>query len=307
MLSVVIPARNEEKVLGATLDSLNLALGGRLEFEIVVMDHNSEDDTAKIAEAAGARVVSVKASSIGELRNKGVASTAGEVLVFLDADVTVTPDWGERLSEIEPEIRTGTRLITGSWCRVPPDESWIERHWFQARKQSQSHLGSGHLIIGRTLFEECSGFDERLKTGEDYDLCQRALSRGGRIRSDPRLVAIHHGFPKTVPAFFRRELWHGMGDFSSGQAFSQSKVAMASVLFFLFHILSLFGILFQIPVLAIGPLVGISLILFITIFRRFGKSEGRISWVRVAFLSYVYLLGRALSPLAYGMRISSWR
>jgi len=86
------------------------------------------------------------------------------------------------------------------------------------------------------LFRELDGFDENLKSGEDYDLCERASSLGCKIWIDTELVAYHHGYPETIGGFFRRERWHGMGDVTSISKVAHSKVAIAALLFGLLHL-----------------------------------------------------------------------
>jgi glycosyltransferase involved in cell wall biosynthesis len=89
-ISVVIPAFNEEKLITATLRSVQEAGAafGALgwELQMVVCDNNSTDGTAGRARAAGARVVFEPVNQIARARNTGAAAADGEWLMFLDAD-----------------------------------------------------------------------------------------------------------------------------------------------------------------------------------------------------------------------------
>jgi glycosyltransferase involved in cell wall biosynthesis len=94
LISVVIPAFDEEAYLGPTLASLNAARALLLEregvpTEIVVVDNDSTDSTDQVASEFGAGVVRESVHNIARVRNKGAASAAGDVLVFVDADTTV--------------------------------------------------------------------------------------------------------------------------------------------------------------------------------------------------------------------------
>ena len=97
-LSVIIPAYNEEVYLLATLKRVKEA-GRQLlrarpaaQVQVIVVDNQSSDRTARIAQRQGCRVVVEKRHNIGRVRNTGAAAAIGEVLVFVDADTLVPPD-----------------------------------------------------------------------------------------------------------------------------------------------------------------------------------------------------------------------
>jgi glycosyltransferase involved in cell wall biosynthesis len=86
MLSFIIPAYNEELLLGGTLRAIRVAAGAIGEpFEVVVADDASTDRTADVARELGAHVVAVHHRQIGATRNAGARATRGEFLVFVDA------------------------------------------------------------------------------------------------------------------------------------------------------------------------------------------------------------------------------
>jgi glycosyltransferase involved in cell wall biosynthesis len=89
-LSFVIPAWNEEELLGATIASIQQS-AQEYEFEIIVADDASDDRTSKIAKEMGAIVVSCNNRQIGTTRNDGAAVATGDLLIFVDADTIVSP------------------------------------------------------------------------------------------------------------------------------------------------------------------------------------------------------------------------
>src|SRR5216684_663458 len=96
LISVVIPAFNEEGYIGETLASLNRAKAylqdeGIQPAEIIVVDNDSDDSTANVARALGATVALETHHNVAKVRNSGAKLSNGEVLVFVDAD-TVVPD-----------------------------------------------------------------------------------------------------------------------------------------------------------------------------------------------------------------------
>jgi glycosyltransferase involved in cell wall biosynthesis len=94
-ISVIVPAYNEEKYLGATLKSIQKAKEFLLEkdalpIEIIVVDNGSTDSTSDIALLSGASVVKETKHNVARVRNAGASFAKGEVLVFIDADTIVT-------------------------------------------------------------------------------------------------------------------------------------------------------------------------------------------------------------------------
>jgi glycosyltransferase involved in cell wall biosynthesis len=91
VISFIIPAHNEEALLGRTLAALHAAAGALREaYEIVVADDASTDHTAAVAQEHGARVVAVNRRQIAAARNAGARAATGDLLFFVDADTTAT-------------------------------------------------------------------------------------------------------------------------------------------------------------------------------------------------------------------------
>ena len=90
MISFIVPAYNEALLIGATLDALHQAARAIGEdYEIVVVDDASTDDTALVAEHHGVRLVRVAHRQIAATRNSGARAARGELLIFVDADTLV--------------------------------------------------------------------------------------------------------------------------------------------------------------------------------------------------------------------------
>src|SRR6267143_4386231 len=89
-ISIVVPAFNEERLFADSLRSVRCAMEAFAErgwpAELIVCDNNSDDRTAEIARAAGAKVVFEPVNQISRARNRGAAAATGDWLVFVDAD-----------------------------------------------------------------------------------------------------------------------------------------------------------------------------------------------------------------------------
>ena len=92
MISIIIPAYNEESLIAATLRAVRDSADAAGEpYEIIVADDGSTDRTAEIARAEGAHVVSVHVRQIAAARNAGARAAKGDLLMFVDADTLVSP------------------------------------------------------------------------------------------------------------------------------------------------------------------------------------------------------------------------
>jgi GT2 family glycosyltransferase len=203
------------------------------------------------------------------------------------------------------EFADGKPRITGSTVRVPENAGWIERYWFApATRAARSYINSGHMIVGRPLFDELDGFDTSLATGEDVDFCARARTRGASIRDRRELGAIHLGFPTRLSAFARRELWHGQGDAVSLARIVKSKIAMVALL--------VAGLTALVPVLMImsesyiPALIALLLpwLIALAFAARRSAGLGLVGWLANTFLSYVYFMCRATAVF---IRRGGWR
>jgi len=308
-VSFIIPTFNEAGSIAAVIESIHHAVQDRFPLEVTVVDNGSKDATVEVARGLGVRVISDPAGTVAGLRNKGAAVSAGEVYVFLDGDVLLTDEWSRHILEVLTLLARDPEIVTGSTCGISTTGNWIEEYWFKPLLARQSaYINSGHLVVSRRLFEAIGGFDEKLKSGEDYDFSQRARAAGARIINDPRLAVVHEGYPKTLVGFVRREIWHGQGDFHSLRSVMASKVALASIGFLGLH-LALLGVILTgwgglrlaaALVIAIAALcLGVSLARY-----------RRPIWAVLVngYLYYWYFLARGLSPLSLlGRPRRGWR
>ena len=92
LISVVVPAFNEEAYLPTTLSCVRDAISAcRCSAELIVVDNESADRTREVAQSFGATVVHEAVHNIARVRNAGASSARGDVLAFVDADTIVPP------------------------------------------------------------------------------------------------------------------------------------------------------------------------------------------------------------------------
>jgi glycosyltransferase involved in cell wall biosynthesis len=218
LVSVVIPAFNEERHLPRTLEALRAQTLGQDRFEVIVVDNGSTDDTAGTAVRCGAalelRVMTRVKGSISAARNAGAGAARGQILGFLDADCVARPNWLEEAVARGAEKTTGSApCVWGADYMVPLDATWVGRVWtkYQAveREGRVAFLPGGNLFMGRADFARIGGFDPELKTSEDVEICARAARLGMELVAYRELAVFHEGTPRTLRGFYRQNRWHG--------------------------------------------------------------------------------------------------
>jgi glycosyltransferase involved in cell wall biosynthesis len=180
VISFVVPAYNEERLLGHTLASIHQAARDAGEpYELVVVDDASTDATADVARANGARVVPVAFRQIARVRNAGAAATTGNMLIFVDADTTVP---AETLRATIAVLKSGAAGggATLEFEGALPRWAAIVQPVF-GRFMRAARLAAGcYFFCARQAFERAGGFDETLYAGEELAL-SLALRRQGRM------------------------------------------------------------------------------------------------------------------------------
>jgi glycosyltransferase involved in cell wall biosynthesis len=215
LFSIIIPAYNEELLLPACLQSLQKQTLSKDEFEIIVIDNGSIDNTPSIAQEYGAQLFIDTQSNVSGLRNRGAQQAKGEILAFIDADCTALEDWLESAVYYFTEQSI---VAWGSPPQVPNDANWLQKSWFNLRKKIESPidvewLESMNLFVRKCDFDVIGGFNESLITCEDVDFSYR-LSEQGRIVSDNSIQVIHFGEAKTIKEFIKKEFWRGTSNYS---------------------------------------------------------------------------------------------
>jgi glycosyltransferase involved in cell wall biosynthesis len=215
VISVIVPALNEESVIGRCLASLQEQDLPPACFEVIVVDNGSVDRSREIARSFGSTLsVTVLERSgvrISALRNFGAAMARGESVAFLDADCVAPRHW---LRQIVDLLRADDFRIVGAQYRIPADSSWVAKAWYgdlwRMKDGPVSYVPGGDLAVGRELFLNLGGFDETIVTSEDTEFCERAAASSVPILAIPSLSVVHLGTPQTLEGFYRKQSWHGI-------------------------------------------------------------------------------------------------
>jgi glycosyltransferase involved in cell wall biosynthesis len=217
LVSVVVPAYNEEKYIGKCLDALRRQEHAGFDYEVIVVDNNSSDRTAEMARAAGARVVVQPRQGVAWARQFGFESAAGELIASTDADGAPPPDW---LIRIVAAFRGDDRIVG-----VTGPVTFIDSNRFY--RFVQIYLGGAAVrltgLTGRPAFfgpnfaarrdawQKVGGFDTSCVSAEDVALAVR-LARIGKVQFcwDIRVAAsarrFRHGYVRPIREAFTNYL-----------------------------------------------------------------------------------------------------
>jgi glycosyltransferase involved in cell wall biosynthesis len=177
MISIVIPAFNEERYLPRTLKYLQRQT--YLEFEIIVADGDSIDSTRRVAENHG--VILVAGGRPAEGRNAGARRAKGEYLLFLDADVRVEPTFLTQLMEkiTQNHLDVASGFIIPESNRLADQMMVLFSNLYHYLLQRISPHASGFYIVAKkSLHDKIGGFNERLFLTEDHEYVARAAHYG---------------------------------------------------------------------------------------------------------------------------------
>ncbi len=197
-LSVIIPVHNAAGFLDRCLQAL--ARSEFHDYECIVVDDASMDDTPTVAERHATRLIRLDQNGgPARARNRGAEQAKGEILVFIDADVCVHPD---SLGRIDAHLRAhpAADALIGSYDDTPADPGFVSQyknlfhHYVHQQSRTQAWtFWAGCGAIRRDAFVERCGFDESYRRPciEDIELGFRMRAAGRRIDLVPEVQVTH--------------------------------------------------------------------------------------------------------------------
>lgn len=176
MISVIVPAYQEEKYIEGTLHSI---ASQRTPHEIIVVDSGSTDKTVAIAKKYANHVI-IGPRGVSKARNLGASRAKGGILLFLDADTRLAPN---ALDVIQRAFKRGTACVCGNVSSDGPVYARFVYRLVSNAARVSSFLGKP-LFYGmcfgctRKAFENSGGFRETFSIGEDINLSLRMGTLG---------------------------------------------------------------------------------------------------------------------------------
>jgi len=176
MISVVIPTRNAEQTLAATLSALVPAVVEGVVREVIVADCGSTDATRAIADATGARLLDAPQGR-GLQLGAGADVARHPWLLFLHADTVLEAGWQEEAATLIDQVETGARASSAAAFRFALDDVGLSPRvieWGVGVRCATCALpyGDQGLLISRPLYDEIGGFKPMLLF-EDVEIVGR--------------------------------------------------------------------------------------------------------------------------------------
>jgi glycosyltransferase involved in cell wall biosynthesis len=234
-ISVVVSTYNRSNMLAATIEGL-LHQDGSINYEVVIVDNNSTDDTAAVIHSYAeqsplVRYVFEPKQGVSYGRNAGIEAARSDLLLFTDDDVTPDRHWVQQaksLFESKREFGCIGGKVLPLWPSTPP--SWLTReHWsplalldydtgMTMDSGNRKCLITANMGIRRSVFEQIGYFLPHLQktkrsmgTMEDRELQERYWKAGGRCWFDPSLVVHADIQPERLDKAYHRRWHYGHG------------------------------------------------------------------------------------------------
>ena len=217
VVSVVIPTYNNSGVIGDCLKSVAGSDYPKEDFEVVVVDDGSRDDTrdvvGKFVEGSGnIKYIYQENRGPAAARNAGIRNARGDFILLTDADCVVPKDWIKRMLEAlkESDVVGGSLTPASSETLYEEFEQSRRDRLYGAQKKFVDLLPSCNLAFPKRIWTEVNGFDEsfRYPSFEDYDYCKRIRNKGYRILYDPSIGVVHK-HSTNLKGIIRRAFVHG--------------------------------------------------------------------------------------------------
>jgi glycosyltransferase involved in cell wall biosynthesis len=210
-VSVIMPAYNVAPYIGAAIESVRAQT--LADWELLIADDDSTDNTVAVAETYAAidpRIRLIRRRENGGIsaaRNSALGESTGEFLAILDSDDV----WEPRYLQAQLNIFArypGTDIVTGNaWYLGGPRHGLPARPWPDSRPQPTlgEILGDEECmfimsVVRRRVFASIGGFDERLRSNEDFDFWARAALSGFQFRRNDEALGRYRRRDDSVSA-----------------------------------------------------------------------------------------------------------
>lgn len=215
MISVIIPAYNAEDTLGSCLTALQVQSLACDQYEIIVVDDGSTDQTEEVARQYGVRLIHQPNAGPAAARNRGAQAAQGELLLFTDADCEPVPDWIERMVEPfhDPDVagakgvyRTRQKELVARFVQREYEDKYIR----MSRQDCIDFVDTYSAAYRRDVFLANGGFDALFPTAsvEDQELSFRLARKGYRLVFAP-VAAVYHRHDTSLSEYWRRKFGIG--------------------------------------------------------------------------------------------------
>lgn len=307
MISVIVPAHNAQATITACVSALACQENTPSDYEIIVIDDGSTDNTGQLAAAAGARVIRQQKRGPAAARNAGIHAACGDITCFTDADCAPRPDWICQITApllTDPAVAGVKGAYTSSQKEIAARFVQIEYEDKYDRLRQYPRITFMDFYSAayrRAILLEHNGFDERfsLANSEDRELSYRLAALGYQMIFRPQAIVGHH-HANSVSGYFRKKVLNGFWTAQAVRHFPERTVEdtytpqVEKVQIGLMGLLTVSaGLSFFLPFLAVVPLL-LALVFLLTTLPFVRKAWPKDKVVAAASPFFLALRGFAL-------------
>ena len=236
-ISAIICTYNRADLLAGAIESLAGQTLSNTDYEILVVDNGSIDKTPRLVQEKQQKIPNLKyiredTPGLSRARNRGIASSRGNVTAYVDDDAVAGSTWLENILRIFDTVQPKPGLVCGPvepiWGGPRPDwlkddlldlYSVLNRSNFPRQLQDTEWILGTNMAIPRDVIQDCGEFDENLGRkgesllcGEETALTNRIRTKGYSVYYDPAIVVRHYIHPARLSKiwFYKRKFWGGV-------------------------------------------------------------------------------------------------
>ena len=223
-VSVVICAYNVSTLINTILESMKKQTF--TDFEVVVVNDGSSDDTSALAKQGGARVLDIEHQGLSAARNAGINAARADIVAIIDADCHATETW---VQEIYDMLQSGETVVTGD-TQIPHStflgdcisglgypgggQLGFDKMWPVDDNGYTTHLAGGNCAFLKNAIQKLGAFNPQLTiTADDVYLSMKILQKGLKIKYNPTMI-MYHPARKDLKSFVKWHYARGKGSYA---------------------------------------------------------------------------------------------
>jgi GT2 family glycosyltransferase len=215
-VSVVVCTHNGSRHIAECLSALECL--DYPEYEVIVVDDGSTDDTAAIVHQFVVRLIRTENRGLSAARNTGLAAAVGEIIAYIDDDAYPDRDWLKRLAMVFLNMDCAG---VGGPNIAPPGASCVAEcvahapggpiHVLLADTEAE-HIPGCNMAFRKSVLLAIGGFDPQFRAaGDDVDICWRIQEQGWKLGFSPTATVFHHR-RGTLRAYWRQQVGYGKAE-----------------------------------------------------------------------------------------------
>lgn len=215
-ISVVVCVYNGEETLRECIHGLQQL--DYPDYEVLIVDDGSTDNTAAIAAECGSRVIRTENRGLSSARNSGMDAATGEIIAYVDSDAKPDPQW---LTYLAHTFMTTSHVAVGGPNIAPPGDGFVPEcvarspgnpvHVLLSDRVAE-HIPGCNMAVRKAALQEIGGFDGQFRiAADDVDACWRLQDAGGTLGFNPAAMVWHH-CRQSVRAYWRQQKNYGRAE-----------------------------------------------------------------------------------------------